>query len=350
MFRIGIIGCGKIAQVRHLPEYRENPEAEIYGLYDLNGARAAELAAEYGARAYPSVEAMLADPMIDAVSVCTVNDSHARIAIAALRAGKNVLCEKPMATTLEECEEMTRAAAECGRLLFIDQNQRLAEAHRMAHTLIEAGEIGRALTFATAFRHGGPETWSVDPGKSTWFFDRRRAAMGALADLGVHKIDLIQYLTGQTIVEVTARLCTLEKTFSDGSPITVDDNALCIFRMSGGAMGTMTASWTNHGPEDNSTVINGTQGVLRVFTDPGQPLTLIRKSGETVTYDVSPIQTNRSQTKSGAIDLFIECLKNPAVQGISAASVLPAMRAVFAAMESSETGRSVAVNGQGFKT
>ena len=171
MFRIGIIGCGKIAQVRHLPEYRENPEAKIYGLYDLNGARAAELAAEYGAKAYPSVEAMLADPLIDAVSVCTVNDSHARIAIAALRAGKNVLCEKPMATTLEECEEMTRAAAECGRLLFIDQNQRLAEAHRMAHTLIEAGEIGRVLTFATAFRHGGPETWSVDPGKSTWFFD-----------------------------------------------------------------------------------------------------------------------------------------------------------------------------------
>ena len=345
MFRIGIIGCGKIAQVRHLPEYHENPEAEIYGLYDLNGARAAELAAAYGAKAYPSVEAMLADPAIDAVSVCTVNDSHARIAIAALRAGKNVLCEKPMATTLEECEEMTRVAAECGKLLFIDQNQRLAEAHKMARTLIQAGEIGRVLTFATAFRHGGPETWSVDPGKSTWFFDRRRAAMGALADLGVHKTDLIQYLTGQTIVEVTAKLCTLEKTFSDGSLITVDDNAFCFFRMSGGAAGTMTASWTNYGPEDNSTVINGTEGILRVYTDPERPLTLIRKSGETVTYDVSPIQTNRSQTKSGAIDLFIECLKNPDAQGIPAGSVLPAMRAVFAAMESSETGRSVAVNG-----
>ena len=345
MFRIGIIGCGKIAQVRHLPEYRENPAAEIYGLYDLNGARAAELAAEYGAKAYPSIEAMLSDPEIDAVSVCTVNDSHAQIAIEALRAGKNVLCEKPMATTLEDCEEMTRVAAQCGRLLFIDQNQRLAEAHKMARTLIEAGEIGRVLTFATAFRHGGPETWSVDPGKSTWFFDRKRAAMGALADLGVHKTDLIQYLTGQTIVEVTAKLCTLDKTFSDGSLITVDDNAFCLFRMSGGATGTMTASWTNYGPEDNSTVVNGAEGVLRIYTEPEKPLTLIRKSGETITYDVSPIQTNRSQTKSGAIDLFIECLRNPAAQQISAQSVLPAMRAIFAAIESSETGRSVAVNG-----
>ena len=165
--------------------------------------------------------------------------------------------------------------------------------------------------------------------------------MGAMADLGVHKTDLIQYLIGQTVDEVEAQLCTLDKKFSDGSPITVDDNAFCIYHMDGGAVGTMTASWTNYGPEDNSTVINGTKGVLRIYDDPEHTLILEKKDGARVCYDVDAIQTNDNQTKSGVIDLFVECLKNPAVQGIDAQSVLTAMRAVFAAIESSETGRRV---------
>ena len=341
MLNIGIIGCGKIAQVRHLPEYEQNPGARIAGLYDLNQERAQTLAAQYGAKVYPSYEALLADPAIDAVSVCSANVSHAEITVAALEAGKHVLCEKPMATTLEDCERMVAAARKSGKYLMIDQNQRLAGAHRKARELIRAGAIGKPLTFRTAFRHGGPETWSVDPGKSTWFFDKKRAAMGAMADLGVHKTDLIQYLIGQTVDEVEAQLCTLDKKFSDGSPITVDDNAFCIYHMDGGAVGTMIASWTNYGPEDNSTVINGTEGVLRIYDDPAHTLVLERKDGTRVCYDVDAIQTNDNQTKSGMIDLFVEGLKDPTVQGIDAQSVLTAMRAVFAAIESSETGRRV---------
>ena len=261
--------------------------------------------------------------------------------MAALEAGKHVLCEKPMATTLADCERMVSAAKKSGKRLMIDQNQRLAGAHVKARELIEQGEIGRVITFATAFRHGGPETWSIDPGQSTWFFDKKRAAMGAMADLGVHKTDLIQYLIGQTVDEVEAQLCTLDKKFSDGSPITVDDNAFCIYHMDGGAVGTMIASWTNYGPEDNSTVINGTEGVLRIYDDPAHTLVLERKDGTRVCYDVDAIQTNDNQTKSGMIDLFVEGLKDPTVQGVDAQSVLTAMRAVFAAIESSETGRRV---------
>ena len=335
MFHIGIIGCGKIAQVRHIPEYNDNPDAKLVAFYDLNAARAKALAEQYGGRAYESVEALLADPNVDAVSVCTASDSHAEITVAALEAGKHVLCEKPMATTLADCERMVSAAKKSGKRLMIDQNQRLAGAHVKARELIEQGEIGRVITFATAFRHGGPETWSIDPGQSTWFFDKKRAAMG------VHKTDLIQYLIGQTVDEVEAQLCTLDKKFSDGSPITVDDNAFCIYHMDGGAVGTMIASWTNYGPEDNSTVINGTEGVLRIYDDPAHTLVLEKKDGTRVCYDVDAIQTNDNQTKSGMIDLFVEGLKDPTVQGIDAQSVLTAMRAVFAAIESSETGRRV---------
>ena len=112
--RVGIIGCGKIAQVRHIPEYLANPHVELYGFYDINQARTEELAKKYGGKAFASYEELLADESIEAVSVCAANHAHAEISIAALKAGKHVLCEKPMAVTLPECEAMVAAAKESG--------------------------------------------------------------------------------------------------------------------------------------------------------------------------------------------------------------------------------------------
>ena len=343
MFNIGIIGCGKIAQVRHIPEYAGHPQARLSGFYDLNQERARELAEKWGGKAYSSWEEMLADPGIDAVSVCVANNAHAQLSIAALRAGKHVLCEKPMATTLADCEAMVAAARESGKFLMIGQNQRLTKAHQKARELVENGTLGKILTFRTTFGHGGPETWSVDPGKNTWFFDKSKAAMGAMADLGIHKTDLIQYLLGQTVVETTAKVTTLDKRGADGQLIGVDDNAICIYRMSGGAMGTMTASWTFYGAEDNSTVLYGTKSILRIYDDPAYSLKLITAGGEKVLYELEAIQTNDNQTKSGVIDCFMDCLVNNTPPAISGQSVLTAMRAVFASLESSETGKSVTV-------
>ena len=190
--RIGILGCGKIAQVRHIPEYADNPDCKLAAFYNPSRQRAEDMAAKYGGKVYDSAEELLADPEIDAVSVCAANYAHAELAIKALKAGKHVLCEKPMATTIEDCEAMAEAARESGKFLMIGHNQRLAKAHVKAKELIDEGLIGKILSFRTTFGHGGPETWSINPGKGTWFFDKKRAAMGAMADLGVHKTDLIQ--------------------------------------------------------------------------------------------------------------------------------------------------------------
>ena len=257
MIGVGIIGCGKIAQVRHVPEYMENSEVCLKGFFDKNYERSTQLAERYGGRAYKTYEELLADSEIEAVSICVANSAHAEITIAALKAGKHVLCEKPMATNLQDCEAMVEVAKENGKYLMIDQNQRLAKAHVMAKQMLENGIIGKVVTFRTTFGHGGPETWSVDPGKNTWFFDRKNAVMGAMADLGIHKTDLIQYLLSQTVVETTAKLLTLDKRGSDGKLIGVDDNAFCIYKMSDGCVGTMTASWTYYGAEDNSTILYG---------------------------------------------------------------------------------------------
>ncbi|RKJ43985.1 gfo/Idh/MocA family oxidoreductase [bacterium 1XD8-76] len=341
--KIGVIGCGKIAQVRHIPEYAANPHVEIAGFYDLNRERAEELAEKYGAAAYASYEELLADGEIDAVSVCAANNAHAEISIAALKAGKHVLCEKPMAVMLEECEEMVAAAKEAGKYLMIGQNQRLAKAHVKARELIAEGVIGKVLTFRTIFGHGGPETWSVDPGKSVWFFDKSKAAMGAMADLGIHKTDLIQYILGEKIVETQAVLTTLDKRDDSGELIGVDDNAVCIYKMESGAIGTMTASWTYYGAEDNTTVIYGTKGIMRLYDDPKYSVKVIYADGTEADYQIDQIQTNDNQTSSGVIDLFVKSLVEDAAPEISGESVLHAMRAVFASIRSSKEGRAVRV-------
>ena len=341
--KVGIIGCGKIAQVRHIPEYTANPDTEVYGFYDLNLARAEELAKKYGGKAYASYEELLADPEIEAVSVCVANHAHAEISIAALKAGKHVLCEKPMAITLEECEAMVAAAKESGKYLMIGQNQRLAKAHMKARELIRQGAIGKVLTFRTIFGHGGPETWSVDPGKNTWFFDKTKAAMGAMADLGIHKTDMIQYVLDTKIVKTQAVLTTLDKRDATGQLIGVDDNAICINQMENGVIGTMTASWTYYAAEDNTTVIYGTKGELRLYDDPKYSVQQINADGTRIDYQIDQIQTNDNQTASGIIDLFAKCLVEKTEPEISGASVLHAMKAVFASIESSEKGCAIEV-------
>lgn len=344
MLNIGIIGCGKIAQVRHIPEYIDNKNCKLVGFYDISLSLSEQMMQKYGGTAYGSYQELLENKEIDAVSICVPNHLHAEITVAALRAGKHVLCEKPMATTISDCEAMVRTAEKTGKKLLIGHNQRLTPAHKRAKKLIEEGLIGDIITFKTTFGHGGPETWSINPGRDVWFFDKKAAVMGAMADLGIHKTDLIHFLTGQTIVETAAKLVTLDKKNSDGNLIGVDDNAFCIYKLKNGIVGTMTASWTYYGPEDNSTVLYGSKGIMRIYDDPIYSIKVMLNSKEKINYELESIQTNDNQTKSGVIDLFIDSILNNKETELSGKAALSAMRVVFASIESSDKGRTIIVN------
>ncbi|QWT18063.1 Gfo/Idh/MocA family oxidoreductase [Collinsella sp. zg1085] len=343
MIGIGIIGCGKIAQVRHIPEYAAHPNVKIVALFDLNSERATELAALYGAKACKTIDELLSLTDIDAVSICTANIAHAKHTIAALQAGKHVLCEKPMASTAVECEAMVAAAQAATKQLMIDQNQRLTQAHQKAKELILTGAIGEVLSFRTCFAHGGPETWSVDPGTGSWFFDKSQAAMGALGDLGVHKIDLIQYILDDEITSVCARLATLDKRYSNGELVQVDDNALCLMQTAKGALGSLTASWTNYGSEQNATTIFGTKGILKIYENPAYSIVLEMADGTRTLMELESIQTNDNQTKSGVIDAFVDALIAGTKVPIPGASVLSAMRVVDACIVSNANAQWVEV-------
>src|SRR5699024_7116635 len=121
-----------------------------------------DAAETYDARAYTDYKELIADDAIDVISVCLPNNLHAPVSIDSLNAGKHVLCEKPMATSREEAEQMIEAAEKNGKKLMIAHNQRFVSSHEKAKAMIESGEIGKIYSFRTAFGHGGPEGWSID--------------------------------------------------------------------------------------------------------------------------------------------------------------------------------------------
>jgi UDP-N-acetylglucosamine 3-dehydrogenase len=335
--KVGVIGCGSIAKHRHLPEYTRNEEVEIVAVCDIVEDRVNEFASQYDAKAYTNFEELLADPNIDAVSVCTPNYLHAPISIAALNAGKHVLCEKPMATSREEAEKMIEAANRNGKKLMIAHNQRFVPSHQKARQLIENGEVGKIYSFRTAFGHGGPEGWSAD-GKDSWFFKKDEAFIGAMGDLGVHKTDLMRFLLGEEFVEVAAFIETSAK-----ENTTVDDTAVCVLKSESGIIGTLAASWSYVSKEDNSTIIYGEKAILRLEDDPNYSLIVQYKNGEIVKYELGAIQTNESggQKNSKVINYFVESIVKDIDPPVTGEEGMKSLQVVLSALESNETKRMV---------
>ncbi|MGJ9382604.1 Gfo/Idh/MocA family protein [Salipaludibacillus sp. CF4.18] len=337
--RVGVIGCGSIAKYRHLPEYLGNQLVDIVAVCDIVEDRVNEIANDYDAQAYTRYEELLAQSDIDAVSVCTPNYLHAPISIAALNAGKHVLCEKPMAISTEEAEAMNEAAASAGKNLMIGHNQRFVPSHKKAKKLIESGEIGKIYSFRSAFGHGGPEQWSAD-GEDSWFFKKEDAFIGAMGDLGVHKTDLLRFILGEEFKEVGAFVETSAK-----EKATVDDTAVCVLKTESGVIGTLAASWSYVSGEDNSTVIYGENAILRLEDDPVNSLIIQYKNGEIVKYELGGIQSNDGdgQTTTHVIDEFITSILEEKTPAVSGAEGLKSLQVVLAALESSETKQFTAI-------
>ncbi|MCM3116014.1 Gfo/Idh/MocA family oxidoreductase [Neobacillus sp. MER 74] len=340
--RVGVIGCGSIAQHRHLLEYKANNQVELVAVCDINEERANQVAEKFGAAAYTSYEELLKNAEVDVVSVCTPNYLHAPISIAALNAGVHVLCEKPMATSKQEAKAMIAAAKESGKKLMIAHNQRFVPSHQKARQLIASGEIGKIYSFRTAFGHGGPEGWSVE-GKEGWFFQKEKAFVGAMGDLGVHKTDLLRYVLGEEIVEVGAFVETSAKEFAD-----VDDNAVCVLKTESGIIGTLAASWAYVSKEDNSTIIYGEKAILRLEDDPTNSLVVQYSNGEVVNYQLGKIQSNDAggQRTSHVINHFVDSVLHDQEPLVPGEEGMKSLEVILAALESNETKQIVRVREQ----
>lgn len=333
--RVAVIGCGAIAQRRHIPEYAVNPNVELVAFCDPVLDRAQRCAESFTAQAFADYEKMLHEVKPDAVSICTPNHLHAPAAIASANAGAHVLVEKPIATTAQEAQAMIEAARKNGVFLMVGHNQRLMPPHKKAKEILQSGKLGKVLTFRTSFGHPGPERWSVD-GRDSWFFRKEEAIMGAMGDLGVHKSDLIRYFLEDEVADVAAFIGTLHK-----EDTAVDDNATCILRMKSGAIGTLVASWTYYKGEDNSTVLWCENGVLKVGTHPQDQVIVELRDGTVERYQVGLIATNEKQTSSGVIDTFIDSLVTGTAPSISGEEGLKSLKVILGAFESQATGKIV---------
>lgn len=337
--RVGVIGCGAIAQRRHLPEYQAREDVEIIAVCDFSEERAEEVRRKFGAKyALTGTEDLLAMDEIDAVSICTPNQFHASVSIQAMKAGKHVLCEKPMATTIEEAWDMVRTAEENNVYLMVGHNQRFMQVHVEAKALMKQGKLGKVLTFSMAFGHGGPENWSIDGAKS-WFFDKEQAFVGAMGDLGVHKADLIEWLLDDRIAAVSAFHGTLHK------DIVVDDNAVFLLKTEKGAIGTLAASWTVYPKEINSTTLHCENGTLTIGADPKYGIVVQYIDGITVKVETGKMQTNEegAQTNSGVIDHFVEGILSGEGHEVNGTEGLRALEVIIAGMESGNTGKTLEI-------
>lgn len=333
--KVAVLGCGAIAQRRHIPEYAANEHVELVAFADPKLERAQEMADTYGGTAYSSYEELLAQEKVDAVSVCSPNYLHAPMSIAAAKAGAHVLVEKPMACTSEEAEQMIEAARASKVFLMVGHNQRLMPPHVKAKEILDSGKLGKVLTFRTAFGHPGPEAWSVD-GRDSWFFRQEEASMGAMGDLGVHKSDFIRFLLQDEVAEVGGFIDTLHK-----SDTKVDDNAACILRMKGGAIGTLVASWTQYKGGDNSTVLWCEKGVMKIGTVEGDEVIVELIDGTVETYKVGAMATNEKQVPSGVIDAFVDSIVTKTPPTISGEEGLRSLNVILAAFESQRTGQFI---------
>jgi len=268
-YRIAIIGCGGIASGKHMPSLAKLSQVDMVAFCDIELERAQAAAAKFGkgeAVVYERYEDVLKDGTIDIVHVCTPNDSHAEIAIAALEAGKHVMCEKPMAKTAADARRMVEAAKRTGKKLTIGYNNRFRTDSQYLHKLCADGELGEIYyAKAHAIRRRAVPTWGV-------FLDEDKQGGGPLIDIGTHALDLTLWMMNNYKPKAVLgtsfhKLSQRENAANawgpwDPAQFTVEDSAFGMITMQNGATIMLESSWALNSLEvdEAKCTLCGTEG------------------------------------------------------------------------------------------
>ncbi len=266
--RIGVIGCGGIANNKHLPAYGKNPAASLVAFCDIIVERAEKACAEYGAegaKVYTDYKELLLDKSIDAVLVLTHNAEHCRITVDSLNAGKHVLCEKPMAMNYAEAKRMIEARDKNGKVLTIGYQGRFRQDSLYLKRICDEGELGDVYyAEAIAIRRRAVPTWGV-------FIDEEKQGGGPLIDIGTHALDLTlftmnnyepAYCVGKTFHKLNKQTETGNSWGDwDTERFTAEDSAFGFVVMKNGAVINLRSSWAlNYAePKEAITVLCGTK-------------------------------------------------------------------------------------------
>lgn len=308
--RIGLIGAGNIAQNAHIPAYLKQSDVELVGVCDLKEERAKEVAKKYGMKyAVTDYNELLAKDDIDAVSICTWNNAHAGAALAAAKAGKHILCEKPMAMNPGEAEAMLKAAKENNVVFQIGFVNRFRSDSKVIKEMADAGKFGDIYySKATILRRRGTPLG--------WFTDLSKSGGGPVIDIGVHIIDLTWYLMGKprpvSVSAATYHKIGDYKTKGVGRWVAFDtddlkfeteDSANGFIRFENGATMNFEVSWAINGKEVGlSSMLYGDKA--------GASLEPLQIFGEEENYlvDSAPI-VGGEDAFANEIRHFLDCVK-----------------------------------------
>ena len=243
-----VIGIGDIATRRVIPAIQLESRSRLYGVVTRDPAKAAA----YDAKIWTSLDDTLSDSAVNAVYVATPVFLHAPQTIQSLRAGKHVLCEKPMAMNEAEARSMVNVAEESGRTLGVAYYRRTYPKVQRAKQLLEAGAIGKPL-LAELTSH----SWfDVKPSERSWLIDPAKAGGGPLFDIASHRIDVLNFFFGQPL-RVSAQLSNAVHHYA------VEDNATVMIEYAGGVRGIVDVRWNSKIKRDECR-IRGTEGEMEL--------------------------------------------------------------------------------------
>ena len=315
--KVGIIGCGTIANAAHIPAYMNNKEVEIAYFCDIILERAEAAVAQYGCgKAVIDYHDILNDDSVEAVSICTPNNVHSVIAIDCLKAGKDVLCEKPAARTFDEVLEMQKVQHETGKILNIGVVNRFNDNVNRIKDYISSGKLGKVFHVYISFR-----SHRCIPGLGGAFTTKAISGGGVLIDWGVHFLDLVMYCCGdpKPLTVTSEAFCELGKNmeeyvFTDmwaGPPkydgvYDVDDSITGMIRTEGPTI-TFNGAWAQNIGEDEMFVdFMGDKGGIRLKY--GSDFKFYTTDGEALTeYKSSVKTTNHFENE---INAFVDCVKS----------------------------------------
>ncbi len=331
MTRVALVGCGAIARRTHVPAFTQIDDVEVVAFASRSMGSAEAAAAEVS-----GTPAIVTDDWrevvdrddVDVVDICSPNSLHREQAVAAAKAGKHVLVEKPIATTVDEADAMIEAASSRGIVLHVAHNVRYLPLAIAARNAVP--RLGKLVGVRAAFGHAGPRGWAPD---ATWFFDTKLSGGGALIDLGIHALDLVRFVTGLEAEEVTA--VTLGPGGSGVSPDstgTAEDAAQVAIKFRDGAIGSLHASWVARPAPDFGLTVFGTEGSLHA--DARTPLKLRPANGPSEELELP------TDISSPFADFIAAVRGEPAMQPATGADGRAALAIVCAAYESVRTGKT----------
>ncbi len=335
--RVGLIGCGNIGARGHAPSYAQIAEAELVAVCDVISDRAARLAEQTGARAYQDYRHLLDREDIDVLDLCVPTAQHAPLAVEALKAGKHVLCEKPIARTLEEADAIIATVRETGRKAMIGHVRRFDRRYLEVKEAVQRGDIGTPAYIRRAERQWLP--FAAD----AWYW-HTDAGGGVIIDIGVHIADMFRWLYEQNPVSVYAVGRQVRDVAKQANSF---DHVFITYRFANGGVGLGEASWA-HPPEFGggfyaSLDVVGSHGRVQYSDQDSNPMIEFdAKTGAKLPQFFRFMSTTEFAFRD-EIQHFLDCVVKDQDPAISLEDARSALAMVLAAQQSADSGKPVSL-------